>query len=301
MRASMAYFAGAGTIVVAIAAGLGGGLTIANVMSPHQEKQEQSKLEQRMSAKPVPPSAEADQSTVQANNSQAVDQAVDKSNAPVPYLAATQAATNGPVTVTPAPQTQNQPQPQAAAPAPQSSPQPVEAKGANDQPAKSAESQPAKRQATPREQASSAPEDSNAKDSNAKDSNAKDSNAKDSNVKARSSEDANATARDSDLKRLAAEKRKAQRRQQLADRKKAQQQRDAELRDAEADVPRDTGRPLIRDSRDTDGPRIVVRRDDDDLDRRGDSDRRRDPDRRGGSDRPFGFPGFNLFGGDRDD
>jgi hypothetical protein len=290
MRASMAYFAGAGTIVVAIAAGLGGGLTIANVMSPHQDKQEQSKLEQRMSAKPVPPSAEPDQSAVQPNNSQAVD----KSKAPVPYLGATQAATSGPVTVTPAPQNPNQPQPQAAVPAPQSSPQPVEAKLANDQPAKSAEPHAAKRQAAPREQASSAPEDSNAKDSNAKDS-----NAKDSNVKARSSEDANATARDSDLKRLAAEKRKAQRRQQWADRKKAQQQRDAEPRDVEANARRDTGQPLIRDSRDTDGPRIVVRRDDDDFDRRGYSDRRRDPD--GGSDRPFGFPGFNLFGGDRDD
>jgi hypothetical protein len=287
MRASMAYFAGAGTIVVAIAAGLGGGLTIANVMSPHQDKQEQSKLEQRRSAKPVPPSAEADQSTVQANNSQAVD----KSKAPVPYLAATQAATSGPVAVMPPPQNQNQPQRQAAAPAPQSSPQPVEAKAANDQPAKSAEPHAAKRQAATREQASSAPEDSNANDSNAKDS----------NVKARSSEDANATARESDLKRLAAEKRKAQRRQQWADRKKAQQQRDAEPRDVEANARRDTGQPLIRDSRDTDGPRIVVRRDDDDFDRRGYSDHRRDSDGRGGSDRPFGFPGFNLFGGDRDD
>jgi len=40
----------------------------------------------------------------------------------------------------------------------------------------------------------------------------------------------------------------------------------------------------------------VVRQDDDDQDRRGDLDRRRGPDR------PFGFPGFNLFGGgDRDD
>ena len=40
MRAAMAYFAGAGTVIAAIGIGLGGGLTIANVLSPHQEKQE---------------------------------------------------------------------------------------------------------------------------------------------------------------------------------------------------------------------------------------------------------------------
>jgi hypothetical protein len=267
MRASMAYFAGAGTIVVAIAAGLGGGLTIANVLSPHQAKFEQSKLEQRMSAKPVPPSAEADQAKTQAANTQATD----KSKEPVPYLAATQAASSGPVTVTPPPQSQNQTQTAAAA-QPATSP-PAEAKLANDQPAKPAEPQTAKLQPAPREQTAATSEDTN---------------------KARSPEDANATARDSDLKRLAAEKRKAQRRQQWADRKKAQQQRDAELRDVDASVRREPDGPRIRDGRDSDGPRIVVRQDDDDFGRRSDSDRR------GNSDRPFGFPGFNLFGGDRD-
>ena len=53
MRTSMAYFAGAGTVIAAIGLGLGGGLTIANVLSPHQDKVEQTKLEQRMSAKPI--------------------------------------------------------------------------------------------------------------------------------------------------------------------------------------------------------------------------------------------------------
>ena len=38
MRASIAYFAGAGTVVAAIAVGLGGGLTIANIISPHLDK-----------------------------------------------------------------------------------------------------------------------------------------------------------------------------------------------------------------------------------------------------------------------
>ena len=50
MRTSMAYFAGAGTVVIAIAAGLGGGLTIANIVSPHASNQEMSKLEQRRQA-----------------------------------------------------------------------------------------------------------------------------------------------------------------------------------------------------------------------------------------------------------
>jgi hypothetical protein len=256
--------------VVAIAAGLGGGLTIANVISPHQQKLEQTKLEQRMSAKPIPPSAETDQSRVQANNAPADKPQADPAKAPVPYLAATQAASSGPVTVTPPPQSQNQPQPQQqatapATPAPQPSPQPADAKLANNPPA---EPHTIKAQATPHDQASS----------------------DDTNAKARSPEDANAAARDSDLKRLAAEKRKAQRRQQWADRKKAQQQqRDAELRDVDANARRDSDRPMVRGN---DGPRVVVQQDDDDV--RGDSDRRR------GSDRPFGFPGFNLFGGDRD-
>jgi hypothetical protein len=246
MRTSMAYFAGAGTIVVAIAAGLGGGLTIANMVNPHQQKFEQTRLEQRMSAKPIQPAAEADQSKAQASNTSADKPQADQPKVPVPYLAATQAA-SAPVVVAPAPQTQ------AAAPAPQSSqpsPQPVEAKLVNDAPA---EPQTAKPQAAPRDQASSSPDD------------------------------ANARARESDLKRLAAEKRKAERRQQWADRKKAQQQREVELRDADV---------IVR--RDTDGPRIVAQ-DDDDSGRRGN---RVDSDRRGNADRPLVF--FNLFGGDRD-
>ena len=262
MRAPIAYFAGAGTVIAAICLGLGGGLTIANVMSPHQDKLDQTKLEQRMAAKPIPPSAQADQpkiqSASQSDNIQASN--TDKSQgdqpkAPVPYVAATGAAVTANT-----PPVQTQPQPQA-------SPSPViEQAKADNEPAKPAEPQTATPQATQRE-ASSSPEDANAK------------------------------ARDSDLKRLAAEKRKADRRQQWADRKKAQFARDAELRDAEESVRRDSDGPRIV-RRDIDGPRIVVRQDDDDSDRRGDSDRPRDFDRRG--DRPFGFPMFNLFGGDRD-
>ena len=262
MRTSMAYFAGAGTVIAAIGLGLGGGLTIANVVSPHQEKLEQTKLEQRMSAKAIPPSPQADQPKQQA----------EQTKAPVPYVAATNAAisVNTPPAQT---ESQSQPQTQAAAPAPQASPSPALQQAsiakdqiAKEQPAKPTEPLTAKAETAPREQAAPPSEEANAT--------------------ARSPEDANANARDSDLKQLAAEKRKAERRQQWADRKKAQQQRDAELRDVEANV-----------RRDTDGPRIVVRQDDDDVDRRGG---RGDFDRRG-PDRPFGFPGFNLFGGGRDD
>lgn len=48
MRTSTAYFAGVGTVVAAVAAGLGGGYLAANVVSPHEPGV--SKLERRVSA-----------------------------------------------------------------------------------------------------------------------------------------------------------------------------------------------------------------------------------------------------------
>ena len=79
MRASIAYFAGAGTVVAAIAVGLGGGLTIANIMSPHLDRGiEVSRLDRRMSSESA---AHPSPSPTQA-----------------PYVATTQ-----PVTVAPAP------------------------------------------------------------------------------------------------------------------------------------------------------------------------------------------------------
>src|SRR4029077_16846823 len=53
MRITTAYFAGVGTVVAAVAMGLGGGLLISNIVSPHEPKTEMSKLELRMSAKPI--------------------------------------------------------------------------------------------------------------------------------------------------------------------------------------------------------------------------------------------------------
>jgi hypothetical protein len=98
MRTTTAFLAGAATVVVALAAGLGGGMVIANIVSPHQPKPavETAKLERR-GAEPIA-----------------------KSNAaaePVSYLAAIQAAATNPVVVSPAPQAQ----PQEAEPAPQAS------------------------------------------------------------------------------------------------------------------------------------------------------------------------------------
>jgi flagellar biosynthesis GTPase FlhF len=55
MRASTAYFAGAGTVIAAIVAGVGGGLVIADMISPKSAKQgtELSRLERRMSSEPI--------------------------------------------------------------------------------------------------------------------------------------------------------------------------------------------------------------------------------------------------------
>ena len=114
MRSSMAYFAGVGTVVVAIAGGLGGGVLISSIVSPHQPKQggtEMTRLERRMSPEPI--------------------QAMNGSSQPVPYLAESQvsatvaeAAAQG---ASPQPAPPAQPQARQQAPAqPQAAAQPVE-------------------------------------------------------------------------------------------------------------------------------------------------------------------------------
>ncbi|MDP3689793.1 hypothetical protein [Bradyrhizobium sp.] len=57
MRASTAYFAGAATVIAAIAGGLGGGLLIAEMVNPKSPTAELTKLEQRMSSQPIDPIA----------------------------------------------------------------------------------------------------------------------------------------------------------------------------------------------------------------------------------------------------
>jgi hypothetical protein len=188
MRTSTAYFAGVATVVVAIAVGLAGGLAIADIMSPTPARPEMTRLEQRSLPRPLPAS-------IQPHELQA-------QQAPVPYVAASQAAAVTAAHPQNQTQTRTQANAQAGTPASQTaSPLP----------------QPA-----PREQA---------------------------------------------------DKRKSDRQQQWAGRRKNDQQREQELRDAQARMA------------DDDGPRdVVIRR-----------DWRED---RADYDQParFGFPRFNLFG-----
>jgi len=120
MRTTTAYFAGVGTVVAAVAAGLGGGLLISNIVSPHEPRTEMSKLELRMSSKPIPVS--------------------NAPSEPVPYLAATEA--------TPSDVTAPETQPQPAAPAP-----PAETVAASSSPSDAAPAIQAA-QSAPREQIS---------------------------------------------------------------------------------------------------------------------------------------------------
>ena len=89
MRTTTAYFARVGTVVAAVAMGLGGGLLISNIVSPHEPRTEMSKLELRMSSKPIPVS--------------------NAPSEPVPYVAATQAIPSA----TNAEQAEPQPTPQS--------------------------------------------------------------------------------------------------------------------------------------------------------------------------------------------
>ena len=75
MRAATAYLAGVGTVAVAIAGGLGGGLLLGDIMSPQQPKypsSEVTRLEQRASPQPI--------------------QMANGATQPVPYMTATQIA-----------------------------------------------------------------------------------------------------------------------------------------------------------------------------------------------------------------
>ena len=115
MRISTAYFAGVGTVIVAVTAGLGGGYLAANITSP--PTQAVSKLERRMSAEPI------NVSTAPAE--------------PVPHVAATKPAA-APAQEQTQQQTQQQPQtqqqlpPQIEAAAPSANPARAEEKPANN-------------------------------------------------------------------------------------------------------------------------------------------------------------------------
>ena len=111
MRTSTAYFAGVGTVIVAVGAGLGGGYLAANVTNP--PTQTVSKLERRMSAEPI-----------------AVSTAPAE---PVPHVAATEARCRARPGADPATAAiAAAPQPQIEAAAPSANPARAEEKPANN-------------------------------------------------------------------------------------------------------------------------------------------------------------------------
>jgi hypothetical protein len=225
MRTSTAFFAGVGTVFVAIAAGLGGGLTIANFMSP--QTPQYGKLDRR----PSPDAASTKDPMV-----------------PVPYLAATKESANAAVIVSPAEQKPQQngaanSSPPATPPA-SSSNAPANVTASNDHPEKSSEAvKPSEAMQANAAKASEAP--------------AKPVAIAQPVVASSAPEDAYAKARDTDLKRDAdlrrdadqkrAERRKAERRQQQwAERRRLQQARDQDdLRGVEQAVRED--RPAVRE------------------------------------------------------
>jgi hypothetical protein len=99
MRTSMAYLAGVGTVVAAVTVGLGGGLIISNIVSPHEPRTEMSKLEQRMSSRPIAVMNTASDPIAPARNEPQTQPA-----ASVPTdMQATQAATGVPPAASPQP------------------------------------------------------------------------------------------------------------------------------------------------------------------------------------------------------
>lgn len=219
MRSSMAYFAGAGTVIAAIAVGLGGGYLFFSIVSPHPEKHgssEVSRLERRMSPEPIPAATKG-------------------APEPVPYVTAPQVSA---AVAEPTPQQQPAPQPQQAVqsqqqaqpqPAPQqqaAQPQPqapVQQQASTQPPAAAPESPPAAKPVAAAEQpaARERPEDAYAK-------------ARDGDVR----RDARREARE--------ERRKAERdrRQQWAERRKSRQRGDdGELMEVERMVREETESP----------------------------------------------------------
>lgn len=217
MRMSTAYFAGAGTVAIAVVLGLGGGLLIAEVMSPKSPAMETAKLERRTDPQPAPSPVSVP--AVDPAASQAANPAPTSASSPVtsastsPYLLATQAAATKPIVVKRAGSDQAGVQPVADSSSPQPQPSPVIA-AASSQPAVS---EPASAQAN-------APEATAAK-------------ASDTDLKS-----VDAKSRDTDTRRAERERRRSERHQQWAERRR--QRRDADprpdLRDVEQAVRQDS-------------------------------------------------------------
>jgi hypothetical protein len=209
VRTFTAYFAGAGTVVAAVVAGLGGGLLMANMVNPHSPKTEMTKLEQRMSSKPIP--------------------VVNAPSEPVSYLAATQPAASGPITVaTPAEK--------------QQSSEAVSAAPTRTQPAEAPAPQPAApvTQATASVTQAATSEQAKAPEIKAPEIKAPETRTtEDAFAKTRGAD----VMRDADVRREAKrieEKRKTERRQQWTERRRNLRRQDQELRDVEQKVREET-------------------------------------------------------------
>jgi hypothetical protein len=186
MRISTAYFAGVGTVIVAVAAGLGGGYLAANVTNP--PTQGVSKLERRMSAEPI---------TVATASAEPVSRVV---------------ATTNPASA-PA-QEQPQPQSQTKAGVPPANNTRAEEKVASEE--KTANNVAAARPTQlPLQPVKSAEQ---------------------TEEKTAAPRDVFAKARGTDVKRADAEKRRAERRQLWADKRRVQQPREQELEAVEERV-----------------------------------------------------------------
>jgi outer membrane biosynthesis protein TonB len=204
MRVATAFFAGVGTVVVAIGAGLGGGLLLGDIMSPQQPKHpssEVTRLEQRSSPQPIP--------------------AMNGASQPVPYMPAPQVA--APVGEAAQPQQQpqqtqqQQPQPQQAQPqvqqaSAQSEPKPQPERNA---PAQSAVAAPPPAANAEPPAARAAPDDSFAKAREA---------------------DVTRDGRRADDRRKADRRQWDERRQQWVDKRRGRQRGDDDLGDVEASV-----------------------------------------------------------------
>jgi hypothetical protein len=123
MRISTAYFAGVGTVIVAVTAGLGGGYFAANVTNP--PTQAVSKLERRMSAEPISVStAPAEQVPRVATTSSASAPAQEQPQTQ-PQQPQTEAAAPPANATPPAARTEEKPANNVAAAPPMQPPQPA--------------------------------------------------------------------------------------------------------------------------------------------------------------------------------
>ena len=113
MRATTAYFVGAGTVIAAIVGGLGGGLLIADMISPKSPKQELTRLEQRMSSQPI----QAKAGPLEPAPSPAAPQLVGTGAAPAVPAQAPPQAEAGNTAKTPAPPAETAAATQPVAPA----------------------------------------------------------------------------------------------------------------------------------------------------------------------------------------